>query len=48
MEDVTFQHGSKEEIINSIKNKLLVLPDDTVIYPGHGESGIISEEKELY
>ncbi len=48
MEDVTSQHGSKEEIMASIKNKLLVLPDDTVIYPGHGEPGMIAEEKEVY
>lgn len=37
MVDVTFQHGSEEEIMDSIKNKLLVLPDDTFFYPGHGE-----------
>lgn len=48
MEDMTFQLGSKEDIINSIKNKLLVLPERTVIYPGHGMPGIIGEEKEKY
>ena len=48
MEDVTFQHGSEQDILKSIKNKLLVLPDDTLIYPGHGEPGLISEEKPLY
>jgi len=36
MEGVTFQHGNKNDIINSIKSKLLVLPEDTLIYPGHG------------
>lgn len=35
MEESTFQHGSKKDIMNSIKNKILVLPDDTMIYPGH-------------
>ena len=40
--------GSKKDIMNSIKNKLLVLPEDTLIYPGHGMSGLISEEKEIY
>jgi glyoxylase-like metal-dependent hydrolase (beta-lactamase superfamily II) len=37
--------GSEESLINSIKEKLLVLPDDTVIYPGHGPSSTIKEEK---
>lgn len=40
--------GSKKDIMNSIKKKLLVLPDDTLIYPGHGMSGLIAEEKENY
>lgn len=40
--------GSKKDIMNSIKNKLLLLPDDTLIYPGHGMSGIISEERQNY
>ena len=33
-------------IIQSITSKLLVLPDDTVIYPGHGNSTVIGNEKE--
>lgn len=40
--------GSEKEIMNSIKNKLLTLPEDTVIYPGHGMPGIIGEERENY
>lgn len=36
--------GSYESIIKSIKTKLLVLPKDTVVYPGHGESSTIEEE----
>ncbi len=48
MEDLIFQLGNEEEIMDSIKNKLLKFPDNTVIYPGHGEMGIISEEKPLY
>ncbi|MBN2613870.1 MAG: MBL fold metallo-hydrolase [Bacteroidales bacterium] len=36
--------GSYETIISSIKNKLLVLPRDTVVYPGHGPSTDIGRE----
>ncbi len=36
--------GSYESLIKSIKTKLLVLPKDTVIYPGHGEASTIEEE----
>jgi glyoxylase-like metal-dependent hydrolase (beta-lactamase superfamily II) len=38
--------GSEEKILESIKSKLRVLPDDTVIYPGHGEQTTIRAEKE--
>lgn len=48
MADVTSQHGSEDDILKSIKNKLLRMPEDTLIYPGHGEPGLISEEKQLY
>jgi len=37
--------GSFDEIIASIKNKLLVLPDNTAVYPGHGASSTILTEK---
>lgn len=40
--------GSLNDIINSITNKLLVLPDDTIVYPGHGKSTMIKEEKPIY
>ena len=35
------------EIINSINNKLLVLPGDTIVYPGHGISTQIQEEEPI-
>lgn len=35
-------------IINSISNKLLTLPDDTIVYPGHGEVTTIKEEEPIY
>ena len=36
------------DIISSIINKLLVLPDDTIVYPGHGKSTMIENEKPIY
>lgn len=40
--------GSLNDIMNSIINKLLILPDDTIVYPGHGKSTMIKEEKPIY
>jgi hydroxyacylglutathione hydrolase len=39
--------GLKQEI-ESIASKIMVLPDDTVIYPGHGDSSILGEEKKSF
>lgn len=40
--------SSIEDIMNSIINKLLVLPEDTIVYPGHGKSTMIKDEKPIY
>ena len=40
--------GSLEQIISSITTKLLKLPDDTIVYPGHGKSTMIREERPIY
>ncbi len=40
-----FYGGSFEEIVNSIKQKIFTLPNDTVIYPGHMESTTVQFEK---
>ena len=37
--------GDFEILISSIKTKLLTLPDETIIYPGHGDSSTIGQEK---
>lgn len=37
--------GSFDRLIKSIKSKLLALPDETVIYPGHGGSSTIGAER---
>lgn len=38
--------GSGRQIINSIKTKLMVLPDSTVVYPGHGPQTTINTERQ--
>lgn len=40
--------SSRVEIINSISEKLLKLPDETIVYPGHGKSTMIGDEKPIY
>ncbi|MEK6782107.1 MAG: MBL fold metallo-hydrolase [Bacteroidota bacterium] len=37
--------GNHETLINSIHQKLFVLPDDVVVYPGHGDTTTLGEEK---
>ncbi|MGH9714866.1 MAG: MBL fold metallo-hydrolase [Candidatus Acidiferrales bacterium] len=38
--------GSFPQIIESIREKLLVLPEDVVVYPGHGGETTIGAERE--
>lgn len=40
--------ASMKDIMDSIMNKILKLPDDTIVYPGHGKSTMIREEKPIY
>ena len=40
--------SSFTDIMESINNKLLVLPDDTIVYPGHGIITKIAEEEPIY
>jgi len=37
--------GNFETLINSIKQKFFVLPDETVVYPGHGPETTVGSEK---
>lgn len=43
-----FPGGSEREIIDSIRNKLLVLPGETVVLAGHNEQTTIDNEKRFY
>ena len=40
-----FPGGDFKELINSINNKLMVLDDNCIIYPGHGPVSTIGREK---
>ena len=37
--------GNMTELIKSIREKLCILPDETVVYPGHGPVTTIAQEK---
>jgi hydroxyacylglutathione hydrolase len=37
--------GDHSQIVNSIRGKLFILPDDTVVFPGHGPRTSIGMEK---
>jgi len=40
-----FRKGSFEELARSIKKRLYTLPDDTIVYTGHGPTTTIGSEK---
>jgi hydroxyacylglutathione hydrolase len=40
-----FPGCSYEQIMDSIHNRLMILPDETIVYPGHGPSTTIGEER---
>ena len=37
--------GSAAQLLKSIKEKLCTLPDETIVYPGHGPTTTIAQEK---
>lgn len=41
-----FPTGSMSTLIRSIREKLFILPNETRVYPGHGDSTTIGHEKE--
>ncbi|MBQ6991625.1 MAG: MBL fold metallo-hydrolase [Clostridia bacterium] len=40
--------GNFVDIINSITDKLMKLPKETIVYPGHGKSTRIGDEEPIY
>jgi glyoxylase-like metal-dependent hydrolase (beta-lactamase superfamily II) len=41
-----FADGSMETLVDGIHRRLFPLPDDTVVFPGHGPATTIGDEKE--
>ena len=46
--NTSFSGGSQKAIFESIREKLMSLPDETIVFPGHGESTTIGEERSFY
>lgn len=44
----TWSPASLKQLIDSLKRKIFVLPDDTVIYPGHGGITNLKKEREEF
>jgi glyoxylase-like metal-dependent hydrolase (beta-lactamase superfamily II) len=40
-----FPGGSMSQLLNSVRQKLFTLPDETKVYPGHGPATTIAREK---
>jgi hydroxyacylglutathione hydrolase len=38
--------GDWKTLLNSIRARLLALPDDTIVYPGHGPATTIGHERQ--
>jgi len=39
--------GSMEQIMDSLRTKLMHLPDETIVHPGHGPVTTIGNERQL-
>ena len=38
--------GSMEVLADAIRRQIYTLPDETVVYPGHGSATTVGEEKQ--
>lgn len=43
-----FPDGNHEALMTGIRTKLLTMPDETIVYPGHGPATSIKHEKAFY
>ncbi|MBQ9358563.1 MAG: MBL fold metallo-hydrolase [Abditibacteriota bacterium] len=41
-----FEGGSREELLSSINTKIMALPDDTALFPGHGPATTVGFERQ--
>ena len=46
--DYQYPGGDYELLLKNVKEKILTLPDDTVLYSGHSDPTTVGEEKPLY
>jgi len=44
----TWSPGAFRQIVESITGKIFVLPDETSVYPGHGDTTTLKKEKEEF
>lgn len=44
----TWSPGGFQAIVKSVETRILVLPDETGIYPGHGEATTVGTEKKAF
>jgi len=44
----TANHANFEQEVKSLQEKIFVLPDDTRVFPGHGEPTVLEREKEEF
>ena len=42
-----FPTGNGIQLVDAIKEKLMVLPDDVTVYPGHNERTTIAKERDM-
>jgi glyoxylase-like metal-dependent hydrolase (beta-lactamase superfamily II) len=44
----TWSKAEFSEVIKSLTEKIFILPDDTIVYPGHGGTTLLKKEKAEY
>ncbi len=42
-----FPDGDLDQLLTAIRTKLLVLPDETIVLPGHGGATTIGQERKF-